>query len=190
MYNIFNMATNIYILKLKNIKYYVGKSQDPTKRFYEHLSGLGSIWTQNHEPIEIIEIIHDTDDFEEDKQVKKLMSQYGIDNVRGGSYSQIDLSQEQKNILQIELRNAQNKCINCGKTDHYVKNCLIKINNKNNNNIHNSCFRCGRNNHYINDCYATIHIDGHELKNNNKTKLSTKLSLEQLRLKRLEYFNI
>lgn len=72
------MSTNIYILKLKNNKYYVGKSQDPERRFIEHLSGSGSAWTQLHHPIEIIEIIQNVDDFEEDKQVKKLMSLHGI----------------------------------------------------------------------------------------------------------------
>ena len=159
------MTTNIYILKLKNNNYYVGKSQDPEKRFVEHLSGSGSSWTQLHEPIEIIDIIQNVDDFEEDKQVKKLMLLHGIDNVRGGSYSQIELSQEQKNLLQTELRSAQNQCINCGDNNHYVKDCPVKINKnkKYNKKQNNSCFRCGRQNHYINNCYATTHIDGYEL---------------------------
>ena len=159
------MTTNIYILKLKNNKYYIGKSQDPEKRFIEHLSGTGSAWTQIHKPIEIIKIIKNSDDFEEDKQVKKLMSLYGIDNVRGGSYLQLELSQEQKNLLQTELRSAQNQCVNCGKNNHFVKDCPVKI-NKNNKYIkkqNNSCFRCGRQNHYANSCYATTHIDGSEL---------------------------
>ena len=73
------MSTNIYILKLKNNKYYVGKSQDPEKRFIQYFfdPGSGSAWTQLHEPIEIIKIIKNSDDFEEDKQVKKLMSLHG-----------------------------------------------------------------------------------------------------------------
>lgn len=56
------MSINIYILKLKNNKYYVGKSQDPEKRFAEHLFGSESSWTQLHEPIEIIDIIQNVDD--------------------------------------------------------------------------------------------------------------------------------
>lgn len=89
----------------------------------------------------------------------------GIINVRGGSYSQIELSPEQKNLLQTELRSAQNQCINCGKNNHFVKDCPVKI-NKNNKYLkkqNNSCFRCGRPNHYINNCYATTHINGYEL---------------------------
>ena len=159
------MATNIYILKLKNNKYYVGKSQDPTKRFVEHLSGSGSSWTKLHEPIEIINIIPNADNFEENNQVKKLMLIHGIDNVRGGSYTQIELSVEQKNTLQTELRSAQDLCVNCGSNKHFIKDCPVKINNhkKNNNNKQNSCFRCGRQSHMTNDCYATTHIKGYEL---------------------------
>jgi predicted GIY-YIG superfamily endonuclease len=215
------METNIYILKLKNNKYYVGKTQDPAKRFFEHLSGSGSTWTQLHEPIEIINILPNEDNFEENNQVKKLMLIHGIDNVRGGSYSQIELSVEQKNTLQTELRSAQDLCINCGSNRHFIKDCPVKINNykqnnnnnkqnnnnnnnkqnnnnnnnnkqnnnnnkqnnnnnkqnnnnnkqnnnnnnkqNNNNNKQNSCFRCGRQSHMASDCYATIHINGYEL---------------------------
>jgi len=32
------MTTNIYVLKLTDNKYYVGKSVDPEKRFIEHLN--------------------------------------------------------------------------------------------------------------------------------------------------------
>ena len=48
------MTTNIYILKLNNDNYYVGKTKNVNKRFQEHLSGNGSSWTQMHKPIEII----------------------------------------------------------------------------------------------------------------------------------------
>jgi predicted GIY-YIG superfamily endonuclease len=50
-------TTNIYILKLKNNKYYVGKSNDPQKRFKEHISGNGSSFTKKYKPISIEKII-------------------------------------------------------------------------------------------------------------------------------------
>jgi hypothetical protein len=97
--------------------------------------------------------------------IKKLMLIHGIENVRGGSYTQIELSVEQKNTLQTELRSAQDLCVNCGSNKHFIKDCPVKINNhkKNNNNKQNSCFRCGRQSHYANDCYATTHYKGYDL---------------------------
>ena len=84
--------TNIYILKLEENRYYVGKSKDIDKRYIQHILDDGSSWTQKFKPIEIIKVINNCDSFEEDKQVKQLMSIYGIDNVRGGSYTKINLN--------------------------------------------------------------------------------------------------
>ena len=38
--------TNIYILKLEGGNYYVGKTDNPTKRYQEHVEGKGSAWTK------------------------------------------------------------------------------------------------------------------------------------------------
>ena len=40
--------------------------------------------------IEIIEVIPDCDLYDEDKYTRKYMDTFGIDNVRGGSYTIID----------------------------------------------------------------------------------------------------
>ena len=48
--------TNIYILRLEGGKYYVGKSDNPTKRYQEHLNGSGSAWTKKYPPISVLEI--------------------------------------------------------------------------------------------------------------------------------------
>ena len=93
------MSTNIYILKLKDNNYYVGKTKDVNKRFQEHISGNGSSWTKKYKPCEILKIINNASIFEEDKQVKEMMSIYGIDKVRGGSYTKIDLTKEEKEFL-------------------------------------------------------------------------------------------
>ena len=126
------MTTNIYILKLKDNNYYVGKTKDVNKRFQEHISGNGSSWTKKHEPKEIIKVINDCSSFEEDKQVKELMSIYGIDKVRGGTYTKIDLTKEEKDILQKEIWAAKDLCTRCGNSNHFVKDCYAKTDiNKN-----------------------------------------------------------
>ena len=47
---------NIYVLKLKNNKYYVGKTSKPTFRLNDHFSKNGSYWTKKYKPISIIEL--------------------------------------------------------------------------------------------------------------------------------------
>jgi predicted GIY-YIG superfamily endonuclease len=39
---------NLYILKLKEGKYYIGRTiQDPIDRIQAHINGIGSEWTKN-----------------------------------------------------------------------------------------------------------------------------------------------
>jgi len=120
------MSTNVYILKLTNNNYYVGKANDVNKRFQEHMSGNGSSWTKKYEPIEILKVINNCSSFEEDKQVKELMSLHGIDKVRGGTYNKIDLTKEEKDILQKEIWAAKDVCTRCGNSNHFVKDCYAK----------------------------------------------------------------
>ena len=120
------MSTNIYILKLQDNNYYVGKAKDVNKRFQEHISGNGSSWTKKYKPIEIVKVINNCSPFEEDKQVKELMSLHGIDKVRGGSYTKIELTKEEKDILQKEIWAAKDVCTRCGNSNHFVKDCYAK----------------------------------------------------------------
>ena len=88
---------SIYVLKLAQGRYYVGKSSKSVdERFAAHLSGNGSEWTKIYEPIKIIELKENVSPFEEDSTVLRWMSMKGIDNVRGGSYSTIRLSNNTK----------------------------------------------------------------------------------------------
>ena len=82
---------SIYVLKLENNKFYVGKSNNPIKRLEQHINNSGSIWTNQNKPINIIELIPNCDDFDEDKFTIKYMKQYGIYNVLGGSFCQVEL---------------------------------------------------------------------------------------------------
>lgn len=117
--------TSIYILKLEGGKYYIGKSGNVDRRFADHLAGNGSVWTRKHRAIEIEKVIPNTSPFDEDKYTKEYMGAYGIDNVRGGSYVTIELSEEQKGFLKREIWGAQDLCARCGQSGHFIRQCPI-----------------------------------------------------------------
>ena len=118
--------TNIYILKLVGGRYYVGKSENVMKRYGEHLNGSGSAFTQKYNPIALHKTIENASPFDEDRYVKEYMDKYGIDKVRGGSYSSIKLDELQMDALNMEMRGAKDLCSGCGNKGHFIKDCYVK----------------------------------------------------------------
>jgi predicted GIY-YIG superfamily endonuclease len=114
---------SIYILKLQGGNYYVGKTENFSNRYEQHLKGTASAWTKQHKPIGVEKIIEGASDFDEDRYTKEYMAKYGIDRVRGGSYVTKDLDEVQKHSLQKEIWGAKNCCTNCGRNSHFVKDC-------------------------------------------------------------------
>jgi len=120
------MSTNIYVLRLEGGRYYIGKSNDITKRYKEHLNGSGSAWTRKYKPISLVRTIPNASPFDEDKWTKEYMSIFGIQNVRGGSYVQLELEASQIEVLKMEIRGANDKCTRCGREGHFIKDCHAK----------------------------------------------------------------
>jgi hypothetical protein len=122
--------TVIYVLKCTKDKYYVGKTNDIKSRLELHSIGKGSVWTSRYKPIEVIKIIEDCDDYDEDKYTLIYMNKYGIDNVRGGSFSSLVLSKEEQLVLTKMINSSKDVCFNCGDGDHYIMECKLgNINN-------------------------------------------------------------
>lgn len=121
----------LYILELCHGRWYVGTSKSPDERFKAHKQGRGTPWTQLYKPIREhsrIQLNCSEEDarFEEDKTVKKLMKDHGIANVRGGSYCQKELSEDQEISLQRELDHANNACLRCGRKGHFASKCFAR----------------------------------------------------------------
>lgn len=124
----------VYVLELEQSKYYVGKSVKPLARTGEHLavSALdsklltGSGWTGLYQPIRILEINPAYDEFDEDRYTLRYMKNKGIDNVRGGSFCELNLSRENIVTLEKMLAGAEDKCYYCGIEGHFINNCPQK----------------------------------------------------------------
>lgn len=115
--------TFIYVLKCDQEKYYVGKTNKSViERFGEHINNPG-VWTKKYKPIKIIESFESFSEFDEDTTTLKYMKKYGIDNVRGGTYTQINLPKYQYRTLQNQINHITDRCYRCNKSDHYVNNC-------------------------------------------------------------------
>ena len=70
----------IYVLQLKEEKWYIGKTEHSKFRIDTHFDTKGSCFTKKYPPEEIYQIIPECDKYDEDKYVKKYMDKYGIDN--------------------------------------------------------------------------------------------------------------
>ena len=117
----------IYVLLLQNDKYYIGKTSNPHFRFDNHFINKGSKWTRLHKPIKVLELIPNCDDYDEDKYTYKYMDIYGIDNVRGGSYTSTILDKITKNQL-IKISNSiNNRCFSCNKYGHFTRECEDRV---------------------------------------------------------------
>ena len=115
----------IYVLQLEKNKYYVGKTNNVSQRLLSHYQSTGSAWTTKYKPIELYEMVDTDDDYDEDKYTLKYMKKYGIENVRGGSFTQIELSENQINTLQQMIKGQNNQCYKCGSNGHFVNNCIF-----------------------------------------------------------------
>ena len=68
-------------------------------------------------------MLHNCDDYDEDKYTKMYMDKHGIDNVRGGSYSTVRLDKTTIDNLKRMNRGTNDKCFECGKKGHFSKYC-------------------------------------------------------------------
>ena len=169
----------LYTLQLKDGKYYVGKTTDVKKRFKEHQSGSGAAWTREHIPLRLLECRPLKDEHDENNTTKNYMKKYGIENVRGGSYTQLELPTHTRTVIENEIRGNTGACFRCGEQGHFARNCKSQVwscEDCGNNYVSKQealecceeeddvCRRCGRDSHTENECYAYSDVNGNYIK--------------------------
>ena len=119
--------TNIYILKLEQDKYYVGKSNNPNIKTEQYFVKNELKWTQKYKPLSIIEIINNCDDSDEHKYTLKYMEIYGINNVRGGLFCNIKLTTSNIDTIIKMLNCTMDRCYICCANNHLTNNCMNNL---------------------------------------------------------------
>ena len=120
----------IYVLQLQQNKYYVGKTNNPQFRLDVHFDAGGSAFTKRFKPIQIHELRPNCTDHDEQRITQEYMSKYGIQNVRGGPWTQILLTDETEDFIQKLLDSAEDKCYTCGSKGHFANKCPEKYKKK------------------------------------------------------------
>jgi hypothetical protein len=117
-------------VKLRRDHYYVGTTANPDRRFAEHIEGAGAAWTTLYMPVSMVECVPvpvgTLPGIAEDTKVLELMEKYGIDAVRGGTHSAVDLTEEVRHVLRSSMWHARNACLRCGHRSHWAADCTAR----------------------------------------------------------------
>ncbi len=74
----------VYVLKLENNRWWIGKNKNPSSRINKHINKMGSMWTRDNKVIGEEELLEDADLTE---ITLKYMKEYGWENVRGTCFN-------------------------------------------------------------------------------------------------------
>ena len=143
---------NIYVLELQGGRYYVGKTSHTFQRFNQHKSGSGAKWTQKHKVKDLFAFHKDMMDSDENKITVQMMKKYGVRNVRGGSWTKVNMTENEIKRLEskINARGRRRRRVSSPKRKSKTKKKV-------------SCKRCGRTSHTVEKCYARFHANGKSL---------------------------
>lgn len=81
----------IYVLKLVDNRYYVGRTGNILRRIQEHFTGCGALYTMKYNPIKVIEITEELKNTDERNKTIEIMNKYGWEKVRGSHWCSLEI---------------------------------------------------------------------------------------------------
>lgn len=81
----------IYVLKLVEDRYYVGRTINIFRRTQEHFTGVGSIYTRKYKPLKVVEVEEETTTDDERFKTMSVMEKYGWEKVRGSGWCSLEI---------------------------------------------------------------------------------------------------
>lgn len=113
----------IYVLKLEDEHYYVGKTNNLGGRYLQHINGEGAKWTQIYKPLAIVHTHECKHELDEEMTTLDWMDKKGIGVVRGDCFTNIRLTDEEKTFINKKINTLKNQCYLCNQTGHFINEC-------------------------------------------------------------------
>jgi predicted GIY-YIG superfamily endonuclease len=89
-YNLDPKKDYIYVLKLIEERYYIGRSQNILQRIDQHFNGGGSVYTKKYKPLKIVEIVEEKTNEDERNKTIEYAEKYTWEKVRGYVWCRVD----------------------------------------------------------------------------------------------------
>lgn len=116
----------IYVLKLENDKYYVGKTSNLEARIEQHKNEQNCEWIIKYPFVSLLSSHNQTSIHDENNTALEMIETYGLDNVRGGFLCYMQVNIWQKTIIRRMLNSIYDRCYFCSKKDHFYKDCNLR----------------------------------------------------------------
>ena len=124
----FSPCEQVYVLELEQGRVYVGRSKNVERRVSAHISGSGSAFTKAFPPTGVIlprlgRVSGSIEAAERDETLRYMFLR-GIQVVRGWKYTRIDMSSEEVDEAEANIRELYDLCRRCGHPGHFMGKCV------------------------------------------------------------------
>jgi len=111
-------------------RFYVGKSNNVAQRVRAHMSGQGGVGYLSGQHLRKVALIsngslNDLESWERNETLER-MYRFGIDNVRGWMFTDLELSDDQYETAFNQICEKFDLCRRCGRNSHFRGNCFAR----------------------------------------------------------------